>query len=134
MNEDEAIILASMPKPEHALAYVEGLKTGRRSSVCAARAGLSVSEVNQWRRESSAFDDVCTDAEMIGVGRIDDIGMAHVEAGTPGWGAIWKTIMQQRDVSYSDKAQVQNDDTVKVIQLVPEAEPAPVTESVEVQP
>jgi hypothetical protein len=129
---DEAIVLASLPMPDEAGAFLEALKTGRRAHTCAAMAGLSYATIRKWREASADFDELCQEAEMTGTSRIDDVGLSHVEAGTPGWAAVWKTLVQQRDPSYSDKVQSQNEDTVKVVQIVPEQPPANDVDSVEV--
>jgi hypothetical protein len=115
LTEDEAIHVAMLPDPDIALAYLEHLQTGRRPSVCQRQLGLRSAQIAEWRAASTVYDAMCSDAEMQGTGSIDDTLLTHIEAGTPGYGSIAKTLLQRRDAAYADRSQVDQREHVSIV-------------------
>lgn len=117
LRHEDALVLALLPDPEGALAFLRVLEKGRRLALATRMAGLSHREVAVWRKDSQEFDDLIREAEMTGTASIDDTVLCHIEAGFPGWTAASKTLLQRRDDGYADRQKVERDDTVKIVEV-----------------
>lgn len=115
ISDDDSIHIALLSDPDAAVDFLELLAEGTRLALAARKVGKTESAIKDWRAASQAFDRMCIDAEAAGTASIEDIGLTHVRAGTPGWSAAWKTILQQRDETYSDKSKSEKKETVNVI-------------------
>lgn len=120
LHDLDALALSMLPEPDAAREFIRLLETGRRSDLCARMAGLRPRDVNQWKRDSETFNEMCREAEIIGTALIDDVVRAHVVGGSPGWAGAAKTLLQQRDDTYSDKQKIEREDTVKYVEVHPD--------------
>lgn len=119
----DAISLSLLPEPDAAREFIRLLESGRRPDLCARMAGVRPRDVNQWRRDSEAFNEMCAEAEIIGTATIDDAVRRHIVNAESGWAGAAKTILQQRDDTYSDKQKIEREDTVKYVEVHREEKP-----------
>lgn len=119
----DAIALAQLPDPDAANEFLRLVASGRREGIAAKMAGLRLRDVSAWRKACSAFDDACNEAFAAGTALLDDVVRGHIINAESGWASAAKTILQQRDDSYSDKQKIERDDTVRYVEVHREQPP-----------
>lgn len=119
----DAIALSQLPEPDAAAEFLRYLRTGRREAVSAQMSGLRLRDVNRWRKDVAAFDEACIEAYQAGTATLDDAARVHIINAESGWAGALKTILQQRDDSYSDKQKIEREDTVKLVEVHREQPP-----------
>lgn len=123
VHAEDAFALSLLPEPDAAREFLRALETGRRPEVCARMAGIRMRDVNEWRRASNAFNDMCNEAEAAGTARIDDVVISHIEQAESGWAGAAKLVLQRRDDGYSERQKIEREDTVKIVEVHPEQKP-----------